>query len=323
MSAHPGPQADGPIDAAIVRRASAWMARLWSHDASDADRAACAAWRAAHPDHERAWSRLQAFERQFGAVPPAAHGVLREAPPSSRWPSRRGSLRLIAAAAVCGGAAYGARRTDAWQLALADYAAATGQIRPLELPDGTRLVMDTASAIDLRYTARERRIVLRAGRILVTTAADPRPLRVECPQGTVRALGTRFAVRLQREGARVAVYHGAVEVRAGGAAALRVEAGWQTGFAGDAIEPARPAQEADAAWTRGHLVAERMRVADLVAELARYRRGILRCDDSAAELRVTGVFPLLDTDRALANLAAGVPVQVRYRTRYWASVAAL
>ena len=38
----------GPaIDPAVVRRASAWMARLWSGEASAADRAACDAWLAA------------------------------------------------------------------------------------------------------------------------------------------------------------------------------------------------------------------------------------------------------------------------------------
>ncbi|MFT3803618.1 MAG: FecR domain-containing protein [Burkholderiaceae bacterium] len=342
MSAKSGPNAghavdatahaaiEAAIDPAVVQRASEWMARLWSGEASADDIAGCEAWRAAHPDHERAWSRLQALDDQLGsrigALPAStARRVLLEPAPSSR----RRIVRMLSALAVLGGAAYTVRGTDAWQLATAEYTAGTGQIRDLDLPDGTRVALDTASAIDVRYTDDERRIVLHTGRILVATAPDPlpthRPLLVECAQGTVRALGTRFEVgRAQTpDMARVAVYEGALEIRLGRAAEaapLRLDAGWQTDISSEAIRPVRPARDADTAWTRGLLIAERMRVADLVAELARYRRGVLRCDDSAAELRVTGVFPLLDTDRALANLMVGMPVDVRYRTRYWATV---
>ncbi|MBU5894848.1 DUF4880 domain-containing protein, partial [Vibrio cholerae O1] len=46
------------LDPGIVQRAAEWMARLWADDASDEDRAACARWRAEHPRHELAWSRL-------------------------------------------------------------------------------------------------------------------------------------------------------------------------------------------------------------------------------------------------------------------------
>ncbi|KAB8066695.1 DUF4880 domain-containing protein, partial [Janthinobacterium violaceinigrum] len=47
-------QPDGaPIAPAVLQRAAEWMARLWAEDASAADADACAAWRAAHPEHER------------------------------------------------------------------------------------------------------------------------------------------------------------------------------------------------------------------------------------------------------------------------------
>ncbi len=81
-------------------------------------------------------------------------------------------------------------------------------------------------------------------------------------------------------------------------AMVRAGAGQGTVFADRAQAPDAVADSA-AAWTRGVLVAEDMRVADFVAELARYRPGVLRCDRRVAELRVTGVFSLRDTDRAL------------------------
>lgn len=319
-------QADRSIDPSIVQRASEWMARLWSGEASDEDKAACAAWRAAHPDHECAWNRLQAVEDRLVAVPRiAARRVLLESPPT--LVSRRGALRLFGAAVVFGGVAYTVRRTDTWKAATSDYRAGTGEIRNITLPDGTQVVLDTASAVDVRYTSHERRVVLRAGRILVTTAVDPaavhRPFLVECQQGTVRALGTRFAVQQEADVAQVTVYQGAVEIRPARQpeSAFRLDAGQRTVFSDALAQPALSVQET-AAWAQGNLVAEHMRVADFVAELGRYRHGMLRCDDSAANLRVTGVFPLRDTSRALVDLMIGVPVEVLYRTRYWATVRA-
>ena len=315
------------IDPAIVQRASEWMARLWSGEASEADRSACAAWRAAHPEHERAWNRLQAMEEQLIRLPrEAARRVLLDAPPALA--TRRGALRLLGTALVLGGVGYSLRRSDAWKLASSDFTAATGEIRTVTLPDGTRVVLDTDSAIDLRYSAQERRVILRTGQILVTTAASPapayRPFLIECAQGMVRALGTRFTVRQEDDAAQVAVYQGAVEIRPARApdAALRLDAGQRTVFSDAQALPPLPAQESAAAWAQGNLVAEQMRVADFVAELGRYRHGVLRCDAGAAALRVSGVFPLRDTGRALENLTLGVPVEVLYRSRYWVTVRA-
>ena len=71
---------------------------------------------------------------------------------------------------------------------------------------------------------------------------------------------------------------------------------------------------------RGLLPADRMRLNTLLAELSRYRPGVLRCSDAVAGLRVTGSFQLDDTDAALALLAQALPVRIERRTRYWVTV---
>jgi transmembrane sensor len=322
---NPSPALPGPLDPAVVRRAAEWMARLWSGEASDQDRAACERWRAQHPDHERAWNRLQSFEDKLHALPrEAARHALREPVRTGR----RRALQLLGLTAAVGGIAAALRGTEAWQLAASDHSTRTGEIREIALPDGTRVVLGTATAIDLRFDAHERRLVLRAGEILVTTAPDPasahRPFRVHSRQGSVEALGTRFIVRQEAEASRVAVFEGAVAVRPARApeAVVRVGAGQGTVFFADRAQDPDAVADSAAAWTRGVLVAEDMRVADFVAELARYRPGVLRCDPEVAELRVTGVFSLRDTDRALENLALALPVSAAYRTRYWVTVRA-
>ena len=44
-------------------------------------------------------------------------------------------------------------------------------------------------------------------------------------------------------------------------------------------------------------MADRMPLAEVLAELARYRRGLLRCDPQLARLAVSGAYPLLDLRR--------------------------
>lgn len=317
---------DVVIAPAIVQQAAQWMARLWSDDASDEDRAACARWCAAHPHHAIAWQRLQAFEGKLHSVPrDAARHALREPAPAA-YLSRRRALKLLAVLLPVGGMAYLLRGTEAWQVATAGHGTATGEIREIILPDGTRVMLASASAIDVRFDASERLLVLRAGEILVTTAHDPaqRSFRVQGRHGTVRALGTRFTLRQDEYTSRVAVFEGAVEIRLAHAPgnAVGVATGYGAIFSADIVQSASPVPTSAAAWSKGVLVADNMRLDALIAELARYRPGLLRCDPAVAGLSVNGVFPLRETDRALHNLALALPVQIVARTRYWVTVQA-
>ena len=193
--------------------------------------------------------------------------------------------------------------------------------------DGTRLTLSTGTAIDLRFDANARLVLLLAGEILVATAPDPaatpRPFRVRGRHGTVQALGTRFTVREDDEDARVAVFEGAVEIRPAGApdAAIRLDAGQGSRFP----LPGRPAHPGQRG--RGILEPRRAGGRRLAAGRLPGRAGPLPARPAAlrpavADLRVSGVFPLHDTDRALHNLERGLPVAVVYRTRYWVTVRA-
>ena len=318
---------DVVIAPAIVQQAAQWMARLWSDDASDEDRAACARWCAAHPHHAIAWQRLQAFEGKLHSVPrEVARHALRE--PAAAYLNRRRALKLLAVLLPVGGMAYMLRGTDAWQVATAGHGTATGEIREMTLPDGTRVMLASASAIDVRFSASERLLILRSGEILVTTAHDPdpaqRPFRVQGRHGTVQALGTRFTLRQDEYTSRVAVFEGAVEVRLAHAPGrpVRIDTGQGAVYSADIVQSGAPASASAAAWAKGVLVADNMRLDELLAELARYRPGLLRCDPAVAGLSVNGVFSLRDTDRALHNLELALPVQIVARTRFWVTVQA-
>lgn len=307
-------------DATVLRAAAQWLVRLHSGQADARDHAACQDWRAADPAHERAWQRAERLSQKFGAIP---RGL--GAPVLARQAShnRRAAMRTLALLATTAPAAWLGWRHLPWQRWTADQQTVAGERRELTLPDGSRVLLDTASAIDLRFDGGARLLRLRGGAIAVITAPDPqtppRPFLVETPRGRLRALGTRFTVRQQQTDVLVAVTEGAVEASLNGGT-LVIPAGHQSLLTPQGPGPLQALAPASQDWVQGTLVADDMRLADLCAELARYRPGLLQCAPEVADLRVSGAFQLGDTDYVLAMLASTLPVQVVMRTRYWVRV---
>lgn len=316
------------IDPAILEQAAGWLVRFQSETLSAADRTAFDRWRTRSAAHGAAWARVEDMLRGFGQVPPdIVRDTLRRADQHSRRAGRRQALRALGALLVLGPAALAGWRALPWREWTADARTATGERRQMDLADGTRLVLNTASAVDIQYTADARVLWLRAGEILLTTGHDPspvyRPFIVHTSQGTIRALGTRFMVRDDGGSIRVAVFEGAVQIQPqdAGVAAVILPAGQHTVFTARQVAPLSAVDAVSASWEQGMLAVRNWRLADLVDELGRYRRGVLRCDPAVAGLRVSGAFPLADIDGSLRLLEKTLPVRISRVTPFWTTVA--
>lgn len=325
-----------PLQARVLDEAAEWLMRLHDSGATDADRAACERWRQADPQHALAWERAERLLGKLGGLPAALAMPALDRPRSHRAQRRATVARLAALLAV---APAGWLAWQAWYAADqrgwgADLRTATGERRTEHLADGSRLLLDTASAVDIRFDGALRLLTLRQGAISIETAADTatphRPFVVDTAHGRLRALGTRFTVRQEGGRAdggpvRLAVTEGAVEVTLRGAAspALVVQAGQQTVLRAGEVTAPQPLQPEATAWTHGMLMADAMPLAAFCAELSRYRPGLLQCAPEVRALRVSGSFPLGDTDRTLTMLASTYPVDVQTRMRgYWITVVA-
>lgn len=320
------------ITRATADAAADWLTLLMSGEMGDAQQQQWRQWRQAHADHEAAWQHVEAVTGRMKSLERApAYAALSPYGANGRpaLAARRRATRLLLWGGIATGAGLLGTRTDAWHASTADYRSATGEQRNLTLEDGTRLTLNTGSAVNLRFDDTHRRILLVAGEIMITTRHDPaladkRPLLVATAEGTIRSLGTRFTVRQQAGWTRVAVQESAVEIAPGAGAGLgnarRLHAGEQTRFNRNVVEPPQSADAHADAWVRGQLVADEQRLGDFLDEVGRYRTGVLRVDPQIAGLRLSGVFPLADTDRILATLPSVLPVRVQWRTRYWATV---
>jgi len=74
------------------------------------------------------------------------------------------------------------------------------------------------------------------------------------------------------------------------------------------------------AWQQGSIIAIDRPLGELLADISRYRRGVLRCDPRIAQLKVSGAFPIDNTDMALAALESGLSLRVTRYSRYWVNV---
>lgn len=310
-------QREAPIAPAIVEQASEWLMLHWGGELDAEQRQAFARWKTAHPDHHRAWARLQQLQQTLSGVPAeSARAVLRDAPDQQR----RAALKLLGVLLVAGGG-YAVQGSQPWRNAMAGERTAVGEVRHLTLADGTRLDLNSDTAVDLRYSARERRITLISGEILLNSGHDAtRPLIVETQAGDIQALGTRFAVRDAQGGTRVDLYEGQLHVRPQHAAAQYLNAGDSLWFNAAQTGAVRAADLNASTWSQGRLTAERQPLGQFIADLARHRPGWLRCDAAVAGLLLTGVFPLDDSDAILAALEQSLPVRVEAVTRYWVTV---
>jgi transmembrane sensor len=315
------------IDPDVLDEAAEWLMCLAASDVTDAQKAAWIVWRNSSPEREAAWRRAELLMSKLEGLPPTVSMSALDRPPD---PSRRALVTRLAALLALGPAAWATWTVTEQQGWMADYSAPIGERRELTLADGTRVVLNTDSAIDVHFDATQRLIRLRRGEILVQTAPDTlvpsRPLRVGTGEGRMQALGTRFTVRERAGRTYLAVFEGAIKVEpvnAVGGEALVVRAGEKTDFDAQAASRVGPADNSITGWTQGMLLADRMRLDDFVAELARYRRGFVRCDPAIANLLISGAFPLNDTQRTLNMLVQTYPVALTtHMNGYWVLLSA-
>ena len=310
-------------DPRLVDQAIEWMITLRFNVADDASTAAFEHWLQTSAEHQRVWQRVATMNDDFALLPAQ---VGRHALRGARQRiSRREGLKLLGLVASAAGLTWLGRDYTPLPALMADYRTATGERRWVALDDGSHVQLNSASAIDTAFTQERRQVRLRQGEIRVNTGADSRPFWVSSRDGHLRALDTRFLVREDAQGTLLAVQQGCVALFAdshGASARQLINPGEQVMFDRNGIHPPVANGLDPWAWSDGVISAQQMRLDDFLAELGRYRHGLLRCSEAVAGLRVSGTYQLDDTDQVLSLLAQSLKVDVTFRSRYWVTVSA-
>lgn len=303
----------------VVDQAIDWLVKLESSQHAAPVSAACLAWRQADPRHEASWQALHEAQACFPLARELPPGVALE---TLGNPRRRTAVKALAIGLLGLGMAGGALQQSPWRSSFADYSTRTGERRRFALADGSKVQLDSRSAVDVRLDSRERLLMLREGQAYVQTALDAlqRPLCVTTAQGRYETTHADFNLCQENGYTQLTVDQGSVAVQLPGQAPVHAQEGqqWQISEAGPRLVE-QPTFEGSA-WTRGLLVTRHMPLQALVAQLARQRAGWVSCDPAVAGLEISGVFQLDDTDNALRTLTHTLPVRLLWRTPLWVRI---
>lgn len=182
----------------------------------------------------------------------------------------------------------------------ADYRTARGQVRQVNLPDGSLAWLDTNTVLALDR-AGGRGVRLLHGQAWFQVRHDAAsPFRVVTPDGTVTDLGTSFGIRLDKGRMRVSVAQGAIRFQRNGRAIDLVAGQAATTTQKITVAESRFDPDSAAAWLGGRLVFAGRPLGEVVEELNRYGGDRIWLLDSAASRRpVSAVL-------SLNNRVAGV-----------------
>lgn len=328
---------------AIRSAAHAWRERTSAADMSQADQAAFEAWLAEDLEHEKAYDRavtvwaaldhLGAEDLDEDVLAPGRTerlaGFLGEL--QGLFGNRAVQAGLVTAAllafAVPMLGLFSATPDSAGteRAYVADYQTGVGEVRMVELPDGSFATLGAASQIEVQFSDARRTLVLKSGAALFDVAPDKdRPFAVSAGDLTATALGTIFDVRANGDAIRVAVAEGTVAVtyplligdtESGTDIKQTLVAGQQVAaLDGRGLQDMSTiAIDSVGAWRDGRLVYDGASLAELIADAQRHMEAPIDVSGDFSKMvgkQISASFDAADIDGMLATLPDILPVRI-------------
>ncbi len=293
----------------IQKEAQAWVVRLASGQVSERDAQVFRHWCARSRAHATAFAEARAV---WGAMAPAARAVKRAQQPVNV--ARRAWLGGAVAASL--GLLVLRPPTDLWPAVAglaADYATGTGEQREVALDGGVLVQMNTQTRFDAAPVQDgTAALVLLAGEAEFQAGLrGAARLRVQAGDGSVSAGSARFNIRLFGQEVCVTCLAGRLRVVQNGNDA-ELAAGEQLRYRPAHFGITRAVRAGEvSAWRQRLLVFKQSTLADVVAEVNRYRPGKLILNNEVlGKTRVQASFSLdrLDDVIALIQDAYGARV---------------
>lgn len=304
-----------------LRQAAHWYSQLNSDEVQPSDHSAWQSWLNAAPANAWAWQQAERLQTRMSATPAPATSRVLSLAAHGRHATRR---RVVKAGLVLlGGSALGlgSYREMQYSPLLADVHSGVGEQRSLTLKNGSTLLLNSASAVDIDDTREQPHVRLRQGEIMVEVPEQQR-CSVVTRHGSIAAGHSRFCVRLFDDASKLDVFGQQARVTLASGQAMEVHGGQSCQFDGKGFSAVQTLANAADAWSRGLLIVNDQRLDTFVTEVSRYRPGWLHCAPSVAGLRISGTYRLDDTEQILRALATSLPVQVQRRTRFWVTITA-
>lgn len=305
------------MDDVVARRyqeAADWLLRLNSDDIPEEIISGWLNWCEVDPANLRAYERVQSDWRDVVSLRRQPHGSVsdRGAPtsPTRRAAAAPGWLLAAAIAAVTvGGAALWAGHTF---LTAPRQIVAQANNRSAVLPDGSALIVQAQSAVDLKFTDAERRLDLREnGEAYFKVRHEAsRPFVVRAGSLRVTAIGTAFDVRRSAQRTQVTVEEGRVQVVSSDHRTFILNAGERFDSAGSSLVSKVDATRTPR-WREGQFGYDGAPLGQVLEDVNRYLpQAPIRANAAIATLPFTGTVFVDSVDDWLQALAATYPISV-------------
>jgi len=323
------------------QKAIDWLVKLRSDEMEDDELIEFADWLAQDHAHSEAFSEAEIlFDQMALAAKPEVHiqsvpqRTTRQNTPNKNRKQTKFFYWMTPALAVAALALLvinlflpqQIRLLDNWN---SDFYTKTGEVREIQLSDGSRLMLNTNSAVSVDYTDSNRAIVLHYGQVSFNVAKDKeRPFVVDTDSLKIKALGTIFQVyKDENDSVKVIVQEHAVDVSEtlndGLGTTLKVKTGQQLRYLSghSLLKPETVALVQATAWQQKKLIINDQPLGDLITELQRYRNGrVFFADDELKKLRITGVFSLENPDTVLKSICQVLNLEETRLAKWWSVV---
>lgn len=313
-----------PVPESIFEEASAWFIRRHAEHASDQEQLEFNRWLTANPQHAQAWDEVQDLYLALETPAKNLRQAAVQAPMALITPSSRHqnliALRAAAVLLLCTALAFFLQPALLQNLQ-SDYHTATGEQQQIDLADGSKLLLNTDSAVTVAIEDNVRRVQLLRGEAYFQVAHAPeRPFWVDAGEARARVTGTAFSVGRNNDNVTITVAEGRVET--------------STTDHPEQITPLTPGETAryqnqqlaakqstdvqrTLAWRQGQIVFVQATLSEVVDEINRYRPGRLIITNEQLKNRpITAVFSVNRLDDAVTALEQTFGIRARRLTDY-------
>ncbi|MCB5187933.1 FecR domain-containing protein [Methylobacillus caricis] len=314
-----------------------WFVQMQDADIEHPKRSRFEEWLLSHPSHQQAyrevcslWEDLDSPEQLFSLASAMQQKEFIEKADRRKKihnvVTRTLSVMFFAATGIIAYYSY-----DAWQTQPTMHMVAKaeiGQIRSQVLEDGSKIVVNANSDIEITYYRKQRLVKLNSGEVSFDVAKNPdRPFVVESGPARITVLGTRFAVNRFQKKVRVSVDHGTVRVEpqsidrqdptspnrnAENVLTLRDNEVAEISLDGKAKRIQRPAADAFS-FESGIITFDQAGLEEIAETLSRYRKPSISAQTAQGQdASITAVIQARNIESFIMELPSITPVKVEH-----------
>lgn len=305
----------------IIQEAARWLAYLQSGEQDPALERSFLAWRTADPRHAHA---IESFQVRLGMLQRSALSTLSDRQvlgaleaPSSRRRVLRGALTLAAVAVGAGLLPRVGSTGFAWP---SDLYTGIGERRTFALADGSDVQLNAVTRVSPDFAPGRRGLRVHCGELLLNVRRGDPPFVVDTGIGRAAVDERQLLLRQEREGWLLLASQQAVQLTDNLGNAHRIQPGHWARFNAAGVFDQGLAHGGETEWVHGLLEVDNRPLDAVIERLRPYHRVVIRLDPRIAALRVSGLFPLDDSDHTLAMLARALPIRVSSHAGLWVTL---